>query len=349
MKTTVAPLNRRRPAEAVYRSVMALVSGNTQPGGEGKYLRSLGDDPATAMMIRAATSGGTLGDEDWAGVLASEAVADFFASLGPSSAASELMARSLSLSFPDGIQSIKAPGIIPAAIAGGFVAEGEPGTVRQWSITGPTLTPKKILILAAVSRELAKRSRAEAIVRDALRQSSALTLDAALFSDDAATDAAPAGLLNGVSATTADTGGDDQALRNNMAAVAAVVAPIAAGRIVFVASPEMAVKIALLDGALAYDVLPSAALPEGTIAAVAPDALVFAVNPVPIIDVSAEATLHMEDLAPGQISAIGTPNVVAAPVQSLFQTAQIGIRLMADVSWAKRHANAIAYTTVTAE
>jgi hypothetical protein len=62
-------------------------------------------------------------------------------------------------------------------------------------------------------------------------------------------------------------------------------------------------------------------------------------------EVSEQATLHMEDTTPLQISTVGTPNVVAAPVQSMFQTAQIAIRMLADITWAMRRTGMVQWMT----
>jgi hypothetical protein len=44
----------------------------------------------------------------------------------------------------------------------------------------------------------------------------------------------------------------------------------------------------------------------------------------------------MEDTSPAQISSVASPNTVAAPVQSMFQTAQIALRMLMDITWAMR-------------
>src|SRR3954462_5919046 len=41
--------------------------------------------------------------------------------------------------------------------------------------------------------------------------------------------------------------------------------------------------------------------------------------------VSDQAVLHMEDTAPAQLSTVATPNAVAAPIRSLFQTEPDGL------------------------
>jgi hypothetical protein len=62
----------------------------------------------------------------------------------------------------------------------------------------------------------------------------------------------------------------------------------------------------------------------------------------PRFAVSNEATLHEEDTTPLPLSATGTPNTVAAPMRSLFQTDSIAIRLSLYVTWAMRRTGMVA-------
>lgn len=332
----------KRPADALYRAVHACVSRNVAPKGDQEFLRALEGDQATPMLLRAATAGGTLANDTWAGLLASQAVVDFLASLGTSSAASQLIAMSLGIPLA-GNEVVAAPVINPKAVSGGFVGEGDPIPVTSFAVAGPTLSQKKIAFLTVITRELAKRSRAQALVEQTMRESSSLTLDASLFHAAAATTAAPAGLFNGAVPVTPSAGANP--MLSDLTNLAAAIASVAAGRIVFIASPVNAVRANLgFPRELPYPVLPSSALDDETVAAVAPDALVFTADPIPEIDVSTEAVLHM-DTDPDQISTAGSPPVLAHPTMSMFATDQLAIRLLLDVSWAKRHTSAVAVAT----
>lgn len=335
--------NRQLGAESIYRAVTALALGKALENGEERYLRRFADDRvalATRNVLKAATTPATMAS--MGGTLAESALGDFFASLGPQSAASQLMGLSLNLGLPDGENRLTVPALQTEPVSGGFVAEGEPGKVLAKSLLGDPIVPKKVLILSAVTRELAKRANGETIIRRALRSDASLIFDAALFSDDDVSSAAPAGLLFDVTPTPSSGGADDEGMRRDLVALASAVAPVAGGVIAFIASPEMAVRIALAPREFAYPVFPSSALAAGTVAAVAPAALAFAVNPVPDIDVSAEAVLHMDD-DPDPIVSAGSPGTTAAPVRSMFQTDCLAIRLIADLSWQKLHEDAVAY------
>jgi len=67
----------------------------------------------------------------------------------------------------------------------------------------------------------------------------------------------------------------------------------------------------------------------------------------PRFDVSDSATVHMEDTTPLAISSSGTPNTVAAPVRSFWQTDTLGIRMIMPLNWAFRRAGMVAYITGT--
>ena len=50
---------------------------------------------------------------------------------------------------------------------------------------------------------------------------------------------------------------------------------------------------------------------------------------------STGGTLHMEDTTPLPIGTVGTPNVIAAPTRSLWQTDTLGLRLTTEMSWTR--------------
>jgi hypothetical protein len=55
--------------------------------------------------------------------------------------------------------------------------------------------------------------------------------------------------------------------------------------------------------------------------------------------------LHMEDTSPLALSATGTPNTVAAPIRSLWQTDSIGIRAILSIAYTTRAPNAVSFIT----
>jgi len=65
----------------------------------------------------------------------------------------------------------------------------------------------------------------------------------------------------------------------------------------------------------------------------------------PRFDVSDTAVLHMEDTSPQQLASVATPNTVAAPMRSLYQTDSMAIRLIWDLDWAWKRQNVVAWIT----
>jgi hypothetical protein len=68
------------------------------------------------------------------------------------------------------------------------------------------------------------------------------------------------------------------------------------------------------------------------------------VSGAPEFEVSEVATIHMEDTTPLNIaSGAQGSGVLATPTQSMFQTAQIAIRMLANVNWAMRRSGMVQF------
>jgi hypothetical protein len=85
----------------------------------------------------------------------------------------------------------------------------------------------------------------------------------------------------------------------------------------------------------------SATVPAATVIAVDASEFATATGDAPRFAVSNEATLHEEDTTPLALGTTGTPNVVAAPMRSLFQTDTIAIRMTLYVTWKMRRAGMV--------
>jgi hypothetical protein len=335
-----------RPARALCRAVAAALIGVARRhGGPEQAVTNLyRGDEATLLLVRAATQPAFVSDPQWAALAASPAVPDFLASLGPVSAAAALIGASVQLDPGRGSGGQPLPGMVPQAAAAGFVAEAAPIHVAAPVNSGATLRPgNKVAVIMTLSRETLLTTAAEALIEDQLRQLAILALDAAMLGTGAAVEGErPAGLRHGATVIAPTPGGGDEAMQRDLEQLAAAVAPVAGSQIVFVGSADLALKLALRRVELPYRVLTSAALPAGTIMAVAVNALVTAVDPVPEIETATEALLHMEDELPQHISTAGAPTAVAAPVRSLFQTDVVGLRLILGATWALRTPGAVA-------
>ena len=274
----------------------------------------------------------------WAAELAHVAT-QFLAALTPVSAGAALLNRGLQLRF-DGLKNILLPTIAQGVAA--FIGEGKPIPVVQFqTAAGVTLTPHSLKLITGATYEMLVSSDAESIFRAVLIESAARGLDAALFSANAATADAPAGLLNGISpATPSSSSVLTDAMMADLSALGGAVARVAGDNIAFIAAPEQALAMRLMVENLEYPVLSTAALPAKSVVAVAANALVSGFAPLPEIDISRESTLHWET-APAEI--VGSGGVIAAPTGSLAQSDRIALRMKMQAAWALRASNAIAF------
>jgi hypothetical protein len=171
--------------------------------------------------------------------------------------------------------------------------------------------------------------------------------DAGLFSTTAATDAAPAGLLHGISPQVPATGGtpNDDMTADLKTLIGAVARAASAGPLAIIGAPEQITSLKLrAPTEFRHSVLATSGVPAGSVIVIALNALASAVGEVEI-DVSRHAVLHMEAASPAPISTVGTPNVAAAPARSLFQTDTLAARLRLEVSWGLRGSGALAFVT----
>src|SRR3954454_8551571 len=176
------------------------------------------------------------------------------------------------------------------------------------------------------------------------------SLDASIFSATPASAVRSAGILNGIASLTAtpSTAGTEASLRGDLAKVGgAVAAATGSANLAFVVSPGYALRLLTYRNVIgdAAQIWPSIAVPDGTIICVAVDAFVSGFGPVPRIETSRDAVVHMEADAPLPIASPGSPNVVAAPTRSLFQTDSIAVRCILDAAWCLRSPAAVAWIT----
>ena len=308
------------------------------------------NDRAAIALTRAATSPASTTTSTWAGALSPTATADFVASLTGESAAARLIDAGMRISL-DGVNSVNIPHRstnIPA-VDTQWIAENGAFPVKQLSLAASTLGPThKLATSVVLSREMAESAGGEEVFATLLREDVAASLDASLFSTTAASSTRPAGILAGVSALTATTGGGSAALQGDLAKLAVVATNIGSGDVVFITSPAYAIRLATYPNVLDLDnnqfsIWPSVAVPDATIIAIAPAAFVSGFGAVPKITTAQDAVVHMEDTSPAQISTVGSPNVVAAPVRSAFQTDSIVVRCILDAAWTLRASGAVAW------
>jgi hypothetical protein len=318
------------------------------------------DHEATAIVTRAAVTGATTLTPGWAAELIVLAQADFLQVLTPVSVFPRLAAAGTALTFSANAGAIKIPSrTITPSIGGSFVGEGAPIPVRRLGTTSITLYPHKVGGLSVFSREIAMYSNPaiEGIIRQAITDDTSINIDALLLDSNPVSTTRPAGLTNGVTAITASTAKGYLAILADIQALTGPFYALNAGRrLSMLLNPQQGQQLMFAPGPTGvpfgwssqftgrFDVIESTSVPAGSVYMI--DAVDFvSVSGAPEFEVSEVATLHMEDTAPANIGVAGTPPVVAAPVQSMFQTAQIAIRMLANVTWAMRRPQMVQFMT----
>jgi hypothetical protein len=95
--------------------------------------------------------------------------------------------------------------------------------------------------------------------------------------------------------------------------------------------------------ALASQIFGSAMIPSGQLITVDPKSFASGFGADPDIRASLEAVVHFEDTSPQPIGTPGSPNVVAAPTRSAYQTDVILIKCILRAAWVLRVPNAAAW------
>jgi hypothetical protein len=256
------------------------------------------------------------------------------------SAAARLFAAGITVDL-DGIYSVSIPYADPASQKlPVFVAEGAPIPVSQGVTSSSACGPaRKLALIEALTEELSGygASNAETIIRTIMSEAAARALDAAVFStNDDGSGTRPPGILHGVTPITAATGGGLAAAMADIGAMVAAIATAGGGRRVMVfLAPGKAVTLPMMAQSIAVELVPTPALTTSVVA-VDPAGFVSAFGAEPRIDIGRESTLHMEDTTPLAIGTAGSPNTVAAPTRSMFQTDSYALRLILPCAWAMR-------------
>ncbi|MFA7293555.1 MAG: phage major capsid protein [Rhodocyclaceae bacterium] len=245
------------------------------------------------------------------------------------------------------------------AATGYWTGESKGIAVSKPDFSDVELTPLKVGAIAVCSKELVLDSSpsAEMWIRDSLAQASAQRVDTTFLGTAAASNGvSPAGLLNGLSAG-APSGTDAAAVRADLMTLYTgfLTAKNASG-LVQIMTPSMAKALALLVNALGQPEFVGLNADGGTLLG---DRVFTGDNvtgghwillkPSDIwkigdsgIDVSMTDVATIEqDSAPA--GAGDTPTAASATLMSLWQTEQVGFKVVRRINYAKRRSTAVAY------
>jgi hypothetical protein len=200
-------------------------------------------------------------------------------------------------------------------------------------------------------------------LRNAIIEDTATALDTVLLDATAASAIRPAGLRSGVSTLTPTAGGGFTAVIGDIKLLVNALVTSTFGNIrnpVLLMSPALRLGLRLTvapNGTFAFPeveggnllgipIIDSSNVTADTLYLIDAADLVSASGP-PAFSVSDSATVHMEDTNPLAIGTVGTPNTVAAPTRSFWQTDTLGIRMIMQMNWALRRTGMVQYITGT--
>ncbi|MCP3471411.1 phage major capsid protein [Bradyrhizobium sp. CCGUVB1N3] len=349
-------------------ATVAVIARVTNKSVEETRQRIYGDDEGTKAIVeivtRAASAPAMTTVTGWAQELAQTTYADLMPLLMPKAILTRLAPKGLTLDFGTSGRIVIPTRSRTPSLAGSFVGEGMAIPVRQGAFTSQTLTPKKMAVISTWTREMGDHSvpAIEGLIRQAIQEDTSVAVDSVLIDANPATTIRPAGLLSGVAATGATAGGGIAALVGDITALINSISTATYGNVrnlVWLANQTDLLRASLLSAAN-IGIFPfKAEIAAGSLngipiidsATVAPktlmlvDAADFAVvgGEAPRMEMSDQATLHMEDTNPTDLVA-GSPGTVASPQRSLFQTDSLALRMVMPLNWVQRRAGTVAWT-----
>ncbi|MGY8661780.1 phage major capsid protein [Bradyrhizobium sp. UFLA05-109] len=329
--------------------------------------RIYGEDDGTKafceIVTRAASAPAMTTVTGWAQELAQTTYADLMPLLMPKAILTRLAPKGLTLSFGTSGRIVIPTRSRTPSLAGSFVGEGMPIPVRQGAFTSQTLTPKKMAVISTWTREMGDHSvpAIEGLIRQAIQDDTTVAIDSVLIDANPATTIRPPGLLNGVAATGATAGGGIAALVGDITALINSISVQTLGNtrnLVWLANQTDMLRASMLTAANTGVFPFRAEIASGMLnnipiidsATVAPKTLIlvdaadFVVvgGEAPRMEMSDQATLHMEDTAP--LDLVDGAGVAAAPQRSLFQTDSLALRMIMPLNWVQRRAGTVAWT-----
>lgn len=361
--TTYATAKReRQKAELLFRSAFVLAKSHvTNRSINDIVLNDFGGDRELEVMTLAASNPAMTNVAGWAAELIDTQMGEFLDLLAPESVFARL--TGLRVTF-DRNGGVKLPGRSTRSLGGSFTGEGAPIPVRQAQLTSVLLAPFKATVITTMTRELAQRSApaAEPLFRQMMIEDTAITIDGAFLDGGAASAVRPAGLQT-LGTGSASAGKTVAQIMTDLRGMAEGIILAQAGRrpvwvmndirrlglMTALSTTEDTRPFAdeIRNGSLlGYGIVTSINVPNEVVFLVDQAELAQGYGDSPAIDMSNQATLHMEADSPlPLVTGAQGSGVVASPMRSLFQTDSLALRLVWDVSWVMRRAGACQFRT----
>jgi HK97 family phage major capsid protein/HK97 family phage prohead protease len=327
------------------------------------------DEPTMAILqrtiTRAASLPATTTGSGWADTLATTVQGEFIQALTPFSIYPRLAAMGSTFSFGRAA-TISLPGRTAGNLGGGFVAQGAAIPVKAGAFTPITFTPKKMGVISVMTREITEHSipAIEGIIRQGILEDTAVAIDTALMDNNASSSTRPEGLqhMGGAALGPTAAGGLTAFVGDLKLAIADLISntngnlrrpvwimnpgDVLAASMLTTTTGDQPYRAELSGGTLfGHPVIQSTTGTNDTMYLMDAADFITVTGDTPRFDVSDQAVLHMEDTTPLAIASAGTPNTVAAPVRSLFQTDSTAIRMLLDINWGLRHAGTVSWIT----
>lgn len=319
------------------------------------------DDRLIASITKTGVSAASTLSDTWAGNLINDggaAFADFVEYLRPRSLLGQIGPRLRRLPFDLSLL------VQSSAGTGKWTKEGNSNGLTKWSYTKTKMEPLKVAAIAVATKEMLMRASvaADAFLRDELARAVGATIDTTFIDPAVAavTDTSPAGVLNGVSATTLSAGGSLANIRADIATMAqALVAGNQSLENAFWIVPEtVAVSLAMAVNEVGAQAFPGMTPTGGTIfglpvftsnyagtdstgsvvALIKGDEIFLGDEGGLQVSMSDQASLVMDD-SPSSNSTTPT----AAQVVSLWQTNSVAFLVERFINWQRRRAQSLVW------
>lgn len=379
------PRGEKDPVMTMVRAALVLARSRVEMRTPDDIIRShYSGSKEIEAVLRAAVDPARTNVTGWAAELVNTVNTAFLDVLRPESIFFNLpMGR-----FAFGRGKLRIPSRASGTVNGDFVAEGAPIRVGRVTFGSQILEPYKLGVIVPMTREIAQLSDPafEPIIREMMIGDTRDTIDARFLDNSAAVATLrPAGLQSLAGANTAVSTGTTLAniITDLKAAIAAHAVTNTGRTPVWIMNTQRYLSLSLVTNAagnfmfkdelaqgtlLGVPVLASNTVPAAVVFLVDAFELAAAYEDLPQMDLSDQATLHMESVpatvpptagtvdpiaygpggAPGGTP--GTPAIgdFAQPISSMFQTASMALRLLWDMSWHQRRAGAVYTITAVA-
>jgi HK97 family phage prohead protease/HK97 family phage major capsid protein len=355
--------------DLLVRSAVVTYLAKTENKSPGEVRQRIyGDEEGTHVMTdivtRAASAPAMTTVTGWAAELVRTQWTDLMPILMPLALLTRLAPKGLTLSFGQTGRIIIPTRSRTPSLAGSFVGEGMAIPVRQGMFTSQTLTPKKMAVISTWTREMGDHSipAIEGLIREAIQQDTSVAIDSVLIDTNPATTIRPAGLLNGLTGNTPTAGGGLLAVVGDASGLIQTLQTGTYGNVrspAWLMNPTDVLRVGLSQATTTgifplreevargtlfnIPIIDSVTVPPKTMILIDAADFVVVGGEAPRMEMSDQATLHMEDTSPQDL--VISPSTVAAPQKSLFQTDSLALRMIMPLNWTQRRAGTVAFVS----